>query len=236
MRQTLFFIPDELGGRPTFGPDGWLLFVWIGFCVALLIWLVRRHGWNNETRSYLPFMAVVGLVIAFVLPLVEVPRHGLPVRGYGVMLLTATVAGVGLAVYRARSMGLHPDLILSLAFRMFLCGIIGARLFFVIQYWDVIRENQCAANGLQHLQLRRRRAGRVRFPDWCAVGGGLVRLAAPLAGTCTGRPDRAEFSSRTGHRPLGLPDEWLLLRWCLSRSFLGGYIPSTKGRRGQADR
>lgn len=139
MRQTLFYIPYELAGIPMFGHRGWLLLAWIGFCTALLIWLVRRHGWSNETRGYLPFMLIVGLVIAFVLPRVEVPGHGLPVRGYGVMLLTATIAGVALAAYRARSMGLHPDLILSLAFRMFLCGIIGARLFFVIQYWDAIR-------------------------------------------------------------------------------------------------
>ncbi|MEZ6115291.1 MAG: prolipoprotein diacylglyceryl transferase [Pirellulaceae bacterium] len=36
-------------------------------------------------------------------------------------------------------MGLEADTIFSLAFAMFVSGIVGARLFFVIQYWDTMQ-------------------------------------------------------------------------------------------------
>ena len=61
---------------------------------------------------------------------------GLPVRGYGVMLLAGIVAGVGMAMYRARQGGLDPEVIISLAIWMVICGVIGARLFYVIEYWE----------------------------------------------------------------------------------------------------
>jgi phosphatidylglycerol:prolipoprotein diacylglycerol transferase len=138
VRQTLFYLPYEVAGTPLFG-NGWLLWGWITLCLVILGWQWRRHGWNRETRGYLPFMTIVALVIAVVLPRIVVPGQGLPVRGYGVMLLAATVAGVALAVHQARRAGLHPDLIFSLAFSMFVAGIVGARLFFVIQYWHAIR-------------------------------------------------------------------------------------------------
>ena len=94
----------------------------------------------RELASFLPFLLIGGAVIAFLLPgMVEVDRAGLPlgipVRGFGVMLMAATVLSVGLAAYRARQIGIDPDHIYSLAFTMFIAGIIGARLFFVIQYW-----------------------------------------------------------------------------------------------------
>jgi phosphatidylglycerol:prolipoprotein diacylglycerol transferase len=51
------------------------------------------------------------------------------------MLLLAVVSGVGLAMHRARQMKVDPELILSLAFWLFSFGIIGARLFYVVQKW-----------------------------------------------------------------------------------------------------
>jgi phosphatidylglycerol:prolipoprotein diacylglycerol transferase len=64
------------------------------------------------------------------------PAGGLPIRGYGVMLLIGFVAGVALAARQARRMGLHPDIIYSFAFWIFIAGIVGARVFFVIQYHE----------------------------------------------------------------------------------------------------
>lgn len=134
MRQTLFYIPHEIAGLPVFGM-GWLLLLWIGGSLAVLFGLARKQGMNEETKGLLPFIAIVGLAIAFVLPQVE-EQQGLPIRGYGVFLLIATVSGVGLATYRAKQVGLSPDTIVGLAFHMFIGGIVGARLFFVIQKWD----------------------------------------------------------------------------------------------------
>jgi phosphatidylglycerol:prolipoprotein diacylglycerol transferase len=51
------------------------------------------------------------------------------------MLLLGVAGGVWLSVHRARRMGLDPEVIYSLGFWMFLLGIIGARLFYVVEYW-----------------------------------------------------------------------------------------------------
>ena len=56
------------------------------------------------------------------------------VRGYGVMLLTGVGCAVLLAAYRAKQRGFDPELIYSIAPWAFFGGIIGARLFYVIQY------------------------------------------------------------------------------------------------------
>src|SRR5947199_6162604 len=136
MQTTLFHIPAEVAGTPVFC-FGWLLLAWLAFAVALSVWLLRRPNGSREVASYVPVFVVVALVIAFFLPsLVEkLPDGkllGLPIRGYGVMLMLATIAGVGLAAYRAWQVGLDPEVIYSLAFVMFLAGIVGARLFYVI--------------------------------------------------------------------------------------------------------
>ncbi len=123
MYQTLFHIPPEVLGWPLFG-FGVLLAVWAVGSAALLAWLIRRHGFGAETRGYLPVLALLGAVIAFVLPAISTSQ-GLPIRGYGTMLLLAVVAGVALVVHRARRMGVDQELMLSMSFWMFVGGIVG---------------------------------------------------------------------------------------------------------------
>jgi phosphatidylglycerol---prolipoprotein diacylglyceryl transferase len=134
MCSTLFYIPAEVAGYPVFG-FGLLLAVWGVGSIILLAWLIRRQGFNGDTRGYLPVLLLLGVVIAYLLPAISEPA-GLPIRGYGMMLLVAVVSGVGMAVYRARRMGIAPELIMSLAFWLFVSGIVGARLFYLIEYWD----------------------------------------------------------------------------------------------------
>jgi phosphatidylglycerol:prolipoprotein diacylglycerol transferase len=140
VRSTLFYIPAELAGMPVFG-FGWLLVAWAVVCAAIAIAVWRRTGDGREALSYVPFMAIVAAIIGLVLPImIEVGPDkqpiGVPVRGFGVMFMLATVAGVGLSAYRARQMGIDPDVIYSLSFWMVIAGLIGARLFFVVQYWE----------------------------------------------------------------------------------------------------
>jgi phosphatidylglycerol:prolipoprotein diacylglycerol transferase len=78
-------------------------------------------------------MLLVGGAIAFL------PRmfpEGLPIRGYGVFLLLGITSGGAMALVRARQAGLHPDVILSLAIWLVVSGVIGARLFHVVEYWQ----------------------------------------------------------------------------------------------------
>jgi phosphatidylglycerol:prolipoprotein diacylglycerol transferase len=142
VRSTLFHIPhaDPFLGIPLFGL-GWLLGLWILVSLVILAGLVRQHGWNKEVWSYLPVLAVIGAVIYAVVPLIEEQTLGgepigVPIRGYGLCLLLGVVGGVALAAYQAQRAGMSPEVIYSVSFWMFVCGIIGARTFYVIEYWD----------------------------------------------------------------------------------------------------
>lgn len=132
MCSELFRIPTEFSGVPLFG-WGVLLVVWLVGCGVWLAVQARRGAKAAELRALAPMMAIVAAVLVL---LPRVFPEGLPVRGYGLMLLLAGVTGVGLAVRRAMQNGLHPDVIFSLAIWMFVAGILGARVFFVIEYWE----------------------------------------------------------------------------------------------------
>ncbi len=134
MRQTLFFIPSHIAGVPVFG-IGLLLLIWILLSVGLLVLLARQGRLKEELTSYLLVLVPTGLAIAYLLPHLSEPR-GLPIRSYGMMMLLAVVSGTALAAWRAKRAGLEPDLIYSLAFWTFVPGIVGARAFYVIEYWD----------------------------------------------------------------------------------------------------
>lgn len=67
--------------------------------------------------------------------LFRIPGLGLPVFGYGLMLFLAFLGSMQLAGWRARREGLDRELVLDLALYLFVGGLIGARLFYVIQKW-----------------------------------------------------------------------------------------------------
>ena len=171
MLPTLFHIPHRLGPLPVFG-FGWVLLAWTVFGLVTLVRSVRRQGWNADTRSYLPVLLLIAAGIAFVLPMLEERDLdgrvlGLPIRGYGVMLLAGVVAGLGAAVYRAQRMGLNPEHLFSLAFWMFVGGIGGARLFFVVQYWRTFQRPSWTETAAEILKF---------------TEGGLVVYGALLGG------------------------------------------------------
>src|SRR5262245_19108594 len=80
-------------------------------------------------------MLLLGAVIGYVLPGLS-DQQGLPIRGYGVMVFLGVVSGVALAVYRAKVEGYDAEIVYSLALWMSVSAIIGARLFYVIEYWE----------------------------------------------------------------------------------------------------
>ena len=138
MYQTLFHIRPRIFGLPMFGV-GVLLAVWVVISLIAMIWLIRRQGWNADTMGYLPFLLLVGAVITWVLPHITEAGHpelGVPIRGYGMMLLIAVVSGTGLSVRQGVRLGIPPDVIMSFIFWGFVPGILGARLFYVIEYWQ----------------------------------------------------------------------------------------------------
>lgn len=65
---------------------------------------------------------------------------GIPIFGYGTMLFLAFLGSTQLAAWRAKREKLDPELLYDLALWVFIGGLVGARLFYVIQYWgDRIR-------------------------------------------------------------------------------------------------
>lgn len=150
MCQTLFTIPHQIGPLTTFGV-GWALIAWCVFSLFMAVLTARAHGTAHGWGT-LPFALIVAAVIVFVLPKLEVERttwdgqthFGIQVRGFGVMLLIAVVSGVVLAIRRARQRGLAADWILRLATWMLALGIVGARLFYIIQYWDHYQDRSLA--------------------------------------------------------------------------------------------
>ncbi len=134
MRSTLFHIPREVLGLPLFG-FGILLAAWAAVCAIRIGLVVYRRGWPAEIWNELPVMLLLGAVIGYVLPGMS-DQFGLPIRGYGVMVFLGVVSGVALALYRAKREGYDPELVYSLALWMSISAIIGARLFYVIEYWE----------------------------------------------------------------------------------------------------
>jgi len=172
MRQTLFYIPETLFGYPLFG-FGLLLAAWAVASVAILAWLWRRQGFNADTRGYAGLFLVLGVVIWAVLPKIVEPGFGLPIRGYGTMLLIAFLSGSGLVAWRGYRLGIDPDVSISLVFWGFVPGIIGARIYFVVTHWDVVRRLDAS----QRLDLWRTLGEIVNIPQ-----GGLVVYGSLIGG------------------------------------------------------
>ncbi|GIW94606.1 MAG: prolipoprotein diacylglyceryl transferase [Pirellulaceae bacterium] len=140
MYPTLFRIPHQIGPLPVFG-WGWALVAWAVYVVLGLGVTLIRGRRPSEVWGQIPFALLVAAVLVWVFPALEETGStgqpiGLAIRSYGVMLLLAMVAAVGLAYLRARQVGLNPEIILSLAIWLFVGGIAGARAFYVIEYWD----------------------------------------------------------------------------------------------------
>jgi phosphatidylglycerol:prolipoprotein diacylglycerol transferase len=138
MQQTLFTIPHSWFEGPLLA--AWLI---IGLCIlGFLFW---RHGNSSDTWSFLPIYVFVAIGIYFVFPELETDginpadptgpyvKQGLSIRGYGAFLLLAIASGMGITMLRCKRVGLTVDQLLALGFWMMVCGILGARLFYVIQ-------------------------------------------------------------------------------------------------------
>jgi len=138
--QTLFHIPNRVGPIPfLIWNENWGFgLVWLVLVLSgglMLFSKVRREGWSRDATNSLLTLIGVAAAYAVIVPKI-VDDQGLPVQGYGVMLLLAVALGVILAMYRARQMGVDPEIIYSITFWVFVGGIIGARAFYVAEYYQ----------------------------------------------------------------------------------------------------
>ena len=138
MRQTLYHIPETLFGLPLFG---WGL--GLGLLVAIVVMAhgcqYVRHRKISDLGSSLALLGIGGVMFVFIVPNLAEPEHGVPIRGYGMCLLVAILAAFALVVYLAKRQNIALEKIYSLCFWSVVCGIIGARLFYVVEYWQDMR-------------------------------------------------------------------------------------------------
>jgi phosphatidylglycerol---prolipoprotein diacylglyceryl transferase len=140
MRQTLFYWPHETFGIPWFGIFS------IGSLILLVVIIIQltmartKPDRDKLIQSNGMTWFLVFLAISFLLPRIEFQLDdtpvGLPIRGYGVLLMLGVVAASWVALRRCESRGISRDAFFSLATWTVVAGVIGARLFYVIQKWD----------------------------------------------------------------------------------------------------
>ncbi|MBQ6620118.1 MAG: prolipoprotein diacylglyceryl transferase [Thermoguttaceae bacterium] len=138
MRPTLFHIPPELFGIPLFGFG--LLF-W-GIVAVTVVMSLRSvlAGRKEDLLSDLLLGAVAAALVAWVAPVVG-DAEGFPIRGYGLFLMLAIVAASLVVVARGKKQGLSPEHLLPIIVVQVVCGLIGARIFYLLEYWDQIRSD-----------------------------------------------------------------------------------------------
>jgi len=191
MRSTLFHIPRAIPwgqeDLPLFG-FGLLLLAWLVAGGGWFVWMASRHGLRVAATQFGLPLAIVAVMLAWVLPALD-DGAGIPVRGYGVMLLVAAAAGTWLSVVRARRVGIDADTILALATEVFLWGLVGARLFYVIEYRE------------QFFAPGKPLAESLRDAVNIAAGGLVVFGSLPTAAWAGWR-----FARRRGLPPLKLAD------------------------------
>lgn len=206
MRQILFQIPLDrpwslgpLGQVPGFG-FGVVLLVW----VLLGVWelLARRRESDRKFDAddvwSLARWLIGAAVIAFGAPMLGAYlrvngtpnfRDGLPIFGYGFMLFLGMASAIWLATWRAKREGVSTELIWDMAFCLFVGGIAGGRLFYLVQKRDEVFANVQTLPQLLNAVFN-------------LSQGGLVLYGALLAGA-------AAFFTFCHYRrvsPLGLAD------------------------------
>lgn len=138
MLTTLFHIPSRISwgaeSLPLFG-FGILLALVTALGAVLLATATARQGWRSAVSLLGGPLLLAAVLVTFVLPALD-DGQGVPIRGYGVMLLLAAAAGIWLSITRGRRMGFDADTVLALGMEVFLAGIVGARLFYVIEYHE----------------------------------------------------------------------------------------------------
>ena len=67
--------------------------------------------------------------------LFAIPGTPIKIFGYGTMLTVAFLAAMYLAAWRAKREKLNPEIMWDVAFWVIVGGVLGARLFYVWQYW-----------------------------------------------------------------------------------------------------
>lgn len=195
MRQVLFHISLD---PPWFG-FGILLGVWALFGV----WALVMRKLHNQQKLGSDDWWAMGRWATIAALIIAAPylgdylrkngsppfREGLPIFGYGFMLLIAVSSGTWWAARRAQRENLPSEKIWDLAFCLLMSGIAGARLFYLVQYHDRVFKNVSTVPEFLNAVLNLSNGGIVLY-------GGLIAAAVGFF----------VFSNANRIRPLALLD------------------------------
>jgi len=130
------------------------------------------------------------------------------IYSYGLMLAIAFFVAATLARAQAKRQNINPDTIFNFTFTLFISGIIGARLFFVIENLDYYIKEPLEIIMLQHgglswfgglicaifvgaIILKKQKLGVYKILDlivpFVALGQSIGRIGCLLNGCCFGR-------------------------------------------------
>ena len=124
-----------------------------------IAWLLHARGtkWTSDDKINVGVWIGVLLVLSFAAPLLPerlanwlppqpgpngpTPREpvtSLPIFGYGTLVLTGFLAGTWVGQRRAKGAGLDPNFVFDLTFWTLIFGVLGGRLFYIIQHGDIV--------------------------------------------------------------------------------------------------
>jgi phosphatidylglycerol---prolipoprotein diacylglyceryl transferase len=136
MRQVFFHIPLKADWLPVNLPLHLFLLA-AGLSLGLLVWIistrVQQPILRERVRGAAFWLAGFGVVSALVVYFgaARLP-NGLPIYGFGMMLFLAFIICTWLASRRGESEGVPAELIQDLAIWLFIGGLIGARVTFLL--------------------------------------------------------------------------------------------------------
>lgn len=180
MRQTLFYLPHQIGPLPLFGILSWSMLGLVLYFGITLLYGLHQSGKQKGGKLAIfdgLFNWAIGVgVLGFVLPAIETKVAagtaeqivvGLPVRGYGLMMMIGVLAAVGVSYRRVLQLGVPKESFIGLVIWTVVGGLLGARVFYIVQKWSELGGETIAEKLWTALQF---------------TEGGLVVYGAVLGG------------------------------------------------------
>jgi phosphatidylglycerol---prolipoprotein diacylglyceryl transferase len=149
--------------------------------------------------------------------LISIPFINFSMPSYGLMMVLGFMSAILLARYNARKLGQDPEHITNFAVYAMVAGVLGARVFHVIHYWDNYRDNPSEVfaiwnGGLEFLggfigalaimiiYFRRKKLPVLKFLDALApalmLGLAFGRVGCFMNGCCFGAPTELPWAVR----------------------------------------
>jgi phosphatidylglycerol:prolipoprotein diacylglycerol transferase len=138
MRQVLFYIPREVDWLPEWLPFSLLLAVLVMLVAGVLWALSRRFPQGSPPRENLRSAGLGVLILGLVVSIAphalkNLLPEGVPIYGFGMMLFLAFLGCTAFATWLAQREGIAKETIQDVALWIFLGGLLGARILYLIQ-------------------------------------------------------------------------------------------------------